>query len=193
MEATCLATDALMTAPPAAEAADADLVRAATDGDTAAFEALYRRHVGRIHGTVLRLVGYDHGRAEELVQDAFVRAWQKLETFRRQSAFGTWMYRLAVNTALMSLRSQAADPVRMLPDDQLPDTGDEPFCPAERDELEHAIATLPPRARAVFVLHDVEGWKHQDIATELDMAPGTSKAQLHRARLLLRQVLGDRT
>lgn len=193
MEATCLATDALMTAPPAAEAADADLVRAATDGDTVAFEALYRRHVGRIHGTVLRLVGYDHGRAEELVQDAFVRAWQKLETFRRQSAFGTWMYRLAVNTALMSLRSQAADPVRMLPDDRLPDTGDEPFCPAERDELERAIATLPPRARAVFVLHDVEGWKHQDIATELDMAPGTSKAQLHRARLLLRQVLGDRT
>lgn len=193
MEATCLATDAPMPSATTVEMPDDDLVQAAARGDTAAFESLYRRHVGRIHGTVLRLVGYDHGRAEELVQDAFVRAWQKLGTFRRQSAFGTWLYRLAVNTALMALRSQAADPVRMLPDDALPDAGDEPFCPAEREELERAIATLPPRARAVLVLHDVEGWRHQDIAMALDMASGTSKAQLHRARRLLRQALGGST
>lgn len=182
-----------MPAANAVETTDIELVQAATNGDTAAFEMLYRRHVGRIHGTVLRLVGHDHGRAEELVQDAFVRAWQKLDGFRQQSAFGTWMYRLAVNTALMALRSRAADPVRMQADDTLPDTGSEPFCPVERDELERAIATLPPRARAVFVLHDVEGWRHKDIAAELDMAAGTSKAQLHRARQLLQKILGDST
>ncbi|HET7266738.1 MAG TPA: RNA polymerase sigma factor [Oleiagrimonas sp.] len=176
-----------------AETADNELVRAAVDGDTDAFEMLYRRHVGRVHGTVLRLVGYDHARAEDLVQDAFVRAWQKLGSFRQQSAFGTWLYRLAVNTALMALRSRAADPISVPGDDALPDAPDTPFCPAERDELERAIATLPPRARAVFVLHDVEGWKHDDIAAELDMATGTSKAQLHHARQRLRQVLGDTT
>lgn len=190
MEATCLATDATMERPPTAEAADADLVRAATGGDMVAFETLYRRHVGRVHGTVLRLVGYDHGRAEDLVQDAFVRAWQKLDGFRHQSAFGTWLYRLAVNTALMALRSRAADPVGLPGDDALPESPDTPFCPAEREELERAIAALPPRARAVLVLHDVEGWRHEDIATELGMAAGTSKAQLHHARQRLRQVLG---
>lgn len=189
MEAT-LASAALMPAPPAADIADADLVRAATGGDTAAFEALYRRHVGRIHGTVLRLVGYDHARAEDLVQDAFVRAWQKLDHFRHDSAFGTWLYRLAVNTALMALRSRAADPIALPGDDALPETGNTPFCPAEREELERAIAALPPRARAVFVLHDVEGWRHQDIAAELGMATGTSKAQLHHARGKLRDALG---
>ncbi|HET8554447.1 MAG TPA: sigma-70 family RNA polymerase sigma factor [Rhodanobacteraceae bacterium] len=182
-----------MPRPPVAEAADADLVRAATDGDTAAFEMLYRRHVGRIHGTVLRLAGYDHARAEDLVQDAFVQAWQKLDSFRHQSAFGTWLYRLAVNTALMALRSRHADPVGMPGDEALPESPDTPFCPAEREELERAIAALPPRARAVLVLHDVEGWRHEDIATELDMAPGTSKAQLHHARQRLRQTLGGST
>jgi len=193
MEAACLATDAAMPRPAAAEAADTDLVRAATDGDTGAFEVLYRRHVGRIHGTVLRLVGYDHARAEDLVQDAFVRAWQKLGSFRHQSAFGTWLYRLAVNTALMALRSRAADPVGLPGDENLPDTPDSPFCPVEREELERAIAVLPPRARAVFVLHDVEGWRHDDIAAELDMASGTSKAQLHHARRKLREALGGTT
>lgn len=174
------------------EPTDDELVRAATGGNTRAFETLYRRHVSRVHGAVLRLVGYDHGRAEELVQEAFVRAWQKLDGFRFQSAFGTWLYRLAVNTALMALRSHAADPVRMPGEDAVPDaTAEDAFCPAEREELEHAIAALPPRARAVLVLHDVEGWKHAEIATELGMAVGSSKAQLHRARALLRRALGD--
>jgi RNA polymerase sigma-70 factor (ECF subfamily) len=193
MDAACLATDAPMPATSARCAVDPDLalVEAASAGDTAAFEALYRRHVGRIHGTVLRLVGHDHGRAEELVQDAFVRAWQTLGSFRRQSAFGTWLYRLAVNTALMALRRQAADPVRMLSDEALPDAADRPFCPAEREELERAIAALPPRARIVLVLHDVEGWRHEDIAAELAIAQGTSKAQLHHARQRMRHMLGD--
>lgn len=193
MEAACLATDAVMPPAPVAETSDADLVRAATAGDTTAFEALYRRHAARIHGAMLRLTGYDRARAEDLVQDAFVRAWERLSSFRHQSAFGTWMYRLAVNTALMALRARTADPVRMPGDDALPDSPDMPFCPAEREELERAIGKLPPRARAVFVLHDVEGWRHEEIAAELGMAAGTSKAQLHHARQRLRQVLGGVT
>lgn len=174
------------------ERSDADLVRAAVAGDTAAFETLYRRHVPRIHGAVLRLSGHDHGRAEELTQEAFVSAWRKLGSFRHGSAFGTWMYRLAINTALMALRSRKADPVLAPGQDCLPEPGEQPFCPAEREELERAIAGLPPRARAVLVLHDVEGWRHEDIAAEMGIAPGTSKAQLHRARGLLRVALGDR-
>lgn len=191
MNALCLAYETTMTPEPRTEPADADVVRAAAAGDRRAFETLYRRHVDRVHGAVLRLAGYDHARAEDLVQEAFVRAWQKLDTFRQDASFGTWMYRLAVNTALMSLRARNADPVTILDDEHLPEHGDTPFCPAERDELERAIATLPPRARAVLVLHDVEGWKHEEIGIELGMAVGSSKAQLHRARHLLKRTLGE--
>lgn len=180
--------------PPAAVAApddDAADVRAAADGDRAAFQRLYRRHADRVYGAVYRLAGYDHARAEDLTQDAFIRAWQKLAGFRHESAFGTWLYRLAVNVALMDIRSRGSDPVSTMDDDDLPDHGETPFCAAERDELERAIGKLPPRARAVLVLHDVEGWRHEEIGDELDMAVGTSKAQLHRARQLLRRALGE--
>ncbi|GGY14642.1 RNA polymerase sigma factor [Rhodanobacter panaciterrae] len=179
--------------PASTGANDADDVRAAAAGDRHAFQRLYHLHVGRVHGAVYRLAGYDHARAEDLTQDAFIRAWQKLPGFRHESAFGTWLYRLAVNVALMDIRSRGADPVSMLDDDHLPDTGETPFCAAEREELEHAIGQLPPRARAVLVLHDIEGWRHEEIGNELGMAVGTSKAQLHRARGLLRKVLGERS
>lgn len=191
MPIACLATGFTMTPASTAPSADTDDVHAAVGGDRTAFQRLYRRHVDRIHGAVLRLAGYDHARAEDLTQDAFVRAWQKLAEFRHESAFGTWLYRLAVNVALMDIRSRHADPVGFVDDDSLPESGETPFCAAERDELERAVATLPPRARAVLVLHDIEGWKHEDISRELDMAVGTSKAQLHRARALLRKLLGD--
>ncbi len=170
---------------------DGDDVRAAAAGDRHAFQRLYTMHVGRIHGALYRLAGYDRARAEDLTQDAFIRAWQKLPGFRHESAFSTWLYRLAVNVALMDIRARGADPVSMLDDDHLPDAGQTPFCAAEREELEHAIGTLPPRARAVLVLHDIEGWKHEEIGNELGMAVGTSKAQLHRARGLLRKLLGE--
>ncbi|RAN77045.1 RNA polymerase subunit sigma-24 [Bacillus sp. SRB_336] len=176
--------------PASTRANDSDDVRAAAAGDRHAFQRLYRLHVGRVHGAVYRLAGYDHARAEDITQDAFIRAWQKLPGFRHESAFGTWLYRLAVNVALMDIRARGADPVSMLDDDHLPDTGETPFCAAEREELERAIGQLPPRARAVLVLHDIEGWRHEDIGDELGMAVGTSKAQLHRARGLLRKVLG---
>ena len=170
---------------------DATLVRQSLAGDVGAFESLYRSHVGRVHGAILRLVGMDRARAEELTQDAFVRAWQKLSGFRHESAFSTWLYRLGVNTALMDLRGKHEEVAA--PDDELEFAagGEVPFCAGERGDLERAVSKLPPRARAVLVLHDVEGWKHEEIANELGMAVGSSKAQLHRARGLLRRALTD--
>lgn len=191
MNAACFAEPLPMADPYREEDTDADLVRRAVDGDTKAFEALYRRHVGRVHGAVWRLAGMNRARAEELTQEAFVRAWQKLASFRFESAFPTWLHRLAVNVALMDLRDR--DPARDAePDDAaLASQAATPFCSAERGDLERAIAALPARARAVLVLHDVEGWKHGEIAEELGMAVGSSKAQLHRARGLLQRMLGD--
>lgn len=177
---------------PADDGDDA-LVRASATGDMSAFETLYRRHVGRVHGVISRLVGAHGTRAEDLTQDAFVRAWQALPGYRHESAFGTWLYRLATNTALMELRSRRARP----------DTeGDEAIATigcadsaghatALSRDLGRAVAGLPERARAVLVLFDVEGWTHEEIAAALDMAVGSSKAQLHRARRLLRERLGD--
>jgi RNA polymerase sigma factor (sigma-70 family) len=169
---------------------DTALVRRSLDGDVGAFEQLYRGHVGRVHGAILRLVGMDRGRAEELTQDAFVRAWQKLSSFRHESAFSTWLYRLGVNTALMDLRGKRDARESEVDDLEHVAGGEVPFCAGERGDLERAVGALPPRARAVLVLHDIEGWKHEEIAAELGMAVGSSKAQLHRARGLLRRSLG---
>lgn len=187
----CLATALVMPEPDA----DTELVARATRGDTVAFEVLYRRHVARIHGALLRLAGHDTARAEDWTQEAFVRAWRKLGDFRGDSRFGTWLYRLAVNVALMALRAERSEPVDFVADDALPDAAGNDFCAAERAELQQAIAALPPRARTILVLHDVEGWRHADIACELGIQAGTSKAQLHRARNLLRHALngGSRT
>ncbi len=174
---------------------DHALALAAGGGDVAAFETLYRRHAGRVHGVVARLVGFDRARAEDLVQEAFVRAWQALPSYRFESAFGTWLHRLAVNTALMELRSRRSRPQsdgdEALQHVGLPDSAGQGAALAM--DLERAVASLPPRARAVLVLFDVEGWKHEEIAEALDMAVGSSKAQLHRARGLLRTRLGDQS
>ena len=173
--------------------ADGLLARRAANADMAAFEQLYRRHHRRVHGVILRVVGYASARAEDLTQEAFVRAWQALPGFRHESSVSTWLHRLAVTTALMELRSQRNRPLQDDDEeafDQLsaPDTAGNAVL--GRD-LERAVATLPPRARAVLVLHDVEGWKHAEIAAELGMAVGSSKAQLHRARGLLRTRIGE--
>jgi RNA polymerase sigma-70 factor (ECF subfamily) len=167
------------------------LVRRASAGDMQAFERLYRDNVGRVHGAILRLVGMDRARAEELTQEAFVRAWQKLSSFRHESAFSTWLYRLGVNTALMDLRGRREEATVDEAALEAAAGGEVPFCAAERGDLERAVSELPPRARAVLVLHDVEGWKHEEISAELGMAVGSSKAQLHRARGLLRRALSD--
>ena len=173
---------------------DHALARAAGMGDARAFEALYRGHSRRIYAVVWRLAGGNAARAEDLVQEAFIRAWQALPGFRFESAFSTWMHRLAVNTALMELRQRAGGEGRESDDAALDtiatlDTAGHRL--REQMDLERAVATLPERARAVLVLHDIEGWKHEEIATELGMAVGSSKAQLHRARGLLRKRLGD--
>ena len=177
---------------PAAHPDDV-LARRAIDGDVAAFEALYRRHAGRVHGVIVRLVGQAGARAEDLTQEAFVRAWQALPTFRFESAVSTWLHRLAVNTALMELRSRRNGPRFDEDEDAIEGLGladSAGHSTALSMDLERAVATLPPRARAVLVLCDVEGWKHEEIAAELGMAVGSSKAQLHRARHLLRERLG---
>lgn len=173
---------------------EAAWVQAAARGDTGAFGRLYQRHAGRVHGVIGRLVGHHGTRAEDLTQEAFVRAWQALPAFRFESAFSTWLHRLAVNTALMDLRSQRSRPQHEGGDDALDMLGQADSAghtTALSMDLERAVASLPPRARMVLVLYDVEGWKHEEIAAELGMAVGSSKAQLHRARMLLRERLGE--
>ena len=147
-----------------------------------------------MHGVIARLVGHHGARAEDLTQETFVRAWQALPGYRFESAFGTWLHRLAANTALMELRARRSRP-QADGDDGLDDFGTPDsagHATALSLDLERAVATLPPRARAVLVLYDVEGWKHEEIAEALGMAVGSSKAQLHRARGLLRTRLGGR-
>lgn len=181
------------SAPADARPGDA-LARRAARGEVGAFEQLYRSHVGRVFALVRRLCGGHEARAQDLTQEVFVRAWQALPSFRFESAFATWLHRLAVNTALMELRARRSGRDDESDDDAL-DTLATPDTAGVRTllatDLERAIASLPPRARAVLVLFDVEGLSHEEIAAQLDMAVGSSKAQLHRARGLLRARLGE--
>jgi len=162
--------------------------RAAAAGDVQAFERLYRTHMPRIHSLVRRMTGGVD--ADDLTQDVFVRAWSKLSSFRGDSTFGTWIYRLAVNVVVERFRTAAAKRNRH----REVDAADREFAvPADRPEtrldLEAALLQLPPGAREIFVLHDVEGHKHGEIADLLRISVGTSKAQLHRARMMLRRRL----
>jgi RNA polymerase sigma-70 factor (ECF subfamily) len=171
---------------------DVELVRRAAGGDVAAYEELYRQHVGRVFGLCLRMTR-DRGEAEEMVQDVFVRVWDKLGSFRGNSAFSTWLHRVAVNTVVENLRVKARWRERhdaaADPEDEA-DSGFASLAGADID-LERAIMRLPVQARLVFVLHDVEGNKHREIAALTGLAVGTCKAHLHRARQLLREMLGD--
>ena len=155
-----------------------------------AFEELYRENVGRVYALCLRLAG-ETTLAEELTQDVFVRAWRKLPSFRGDSALSTWLHPLAVNVALSERRSRRRRTARVLTTDDLapfekPGT---PPGPELGFDLERALDQLPDGARAVFVLHDIEGYKHEEIAELTGVATGTSKAQLHRARKLMREAL----
>lgn len=171
-------------------AREAALVQRAREGDVAAFEQLYRENVGRVYALCLRLAS-DASLAEELTQDVFVRAWRKLGSFRGESAFASWLYPLTVNVALTERRSRLRRTSRVFGTEDpaafekpLPGPG-----PEAGFDLERALAQLPPGARSVFVLHDVEGFRHEEIARLTGVATGTSKAQLHRARKLLREAL----
>jgi RNA polymerase sigma-70 factor (ECF subfamily) len=167
-----------------------DLVRQAQAGDEEAFGALYRAHVGRVHALCLRLAGNGPA-ARELTQDVFVRAWEALPSFRGESALGSWLHRLAVNVFLGERRQSGRRERRVLTAENpgALERPDESAGPGTRLDLEQAIARLPKGARTVFVLHDVEGYQHGEIAQMTGIAEGTSKAQLFRARRLLREAL----
>jgi RNA polymerase sigma-70 factor, ECF subfamily len=168
------------------------LVRQAQAGDLVAFERLYRENERKVFGLCFRLSS-DPALAEELTQEVFVRAWRKLSSFRGESAFSSWLYPLTVNVALSERRSRRRRDARIIATEDPASLERAPRSPAPEAgfDLEKAMATLPPGARTVFVLHDVEGRTHEEIAQLLGLAPGTSKAQLHRARRLLREALAS--
>ena len=166
----------------------ADCIQQAAAGDVRAFEQLYRTHLARVHSLVRRMTGGVD--ADELTQDVFVRVWQKLSTFRGDSAFGTWLHRLAVNVVIERFRADATRRQRLHDGEAIFETLAAPARPRDISlDFETALEKLPDGAREIFVLHDVEGYKHHEIGTLLGISPGTSKAQLHRARMMLRKHL----
>jgi RNA polymerase sigma-70 factor (ECF subfamily) len=169
----------------------ADYVAAAAAGDVRAFEQLYRSHLPKVHSLVRRMAG---GRdTDELTQDVFVRVWQKLNSFRGDAAFSTWLHRLAVNVVIEKFRTERTQRQRIQDGEEIFETLSSP--PRLGDlsmDFDTALMKLPDGAREIFVLHDVEGYKHHEIATMLEISAGTSKAQLHRARMMLRKHLGGR-
>jgi RNA polymerase sigma-70 factor (ECF subfamily) len=175
-------------------AADLELAHRCKNGDAAAFEELYRAHAGRLYNLVFRMAG-STTEAEDLLQEVFLHAHRKLGSFRGDSSLGTWLYRLAVNQCLDVLRGRQAKMTRTT--DSFDDEGaDEPVAavPAiptaiSRLDLERSIARLPPGCRAAFILHDVEGFEHQEVAKMLGVSEGTSKSQVHKARMKLRAML----
>ena len=198
--ATSKATVNAVANPPSTGASRAEemaLVERCRQGDLAAFEAIYRTHAGRLYSVAVRMLG-NTADAEDMLQEIFMSAHRKLDSFRGDSALGTWLYRLATNLCLDHLRSRASK------SDQL--TGGLDDAPAladgasrrlaertvERMDLERALAQLPQGCRTAFVLHDVEGLEHREVAEMLGIAEGTSKSQVHKARMRLREMLGKR-
>ncbi|MEO6214062.1 MAG: RNA polymerase sigma factor [Vicinamibacterales bacterium] len=183
---------------PAGRAKDVALVERCRHGDLAAFEEIYRTHSGKLYNLAWRMLGNPTD-AEDLLQDIFLSAHRKLESFRGESALGTWLYRLATNQCLDYLRSRAARSNQVtdtIEDDRsLPDTGGRSLADrtVARMDLERAVAQLPDGARAAFILHDVQGLEHREVAEALGIAEGTSKSQVHKARLRLRALLSQST
>ena len=174
--------------------ADLELAKRCRNGDAAAFEELYRQHAGRLFSLTSRMVGSPQ-EAEDLLQEVFLHAYRKIDSFRGESSLGTWLYRLGMNQCLDHLRgrhvrmSQATESL----DD---DASMEPAMPSpatpiavNRIDLERAIGKLPEGCRAAFLLHDVEGFEHHEVATILGVSEGTSKSQVHKARMKLRAML----
>ena len=173
--------------------ADLALAERCRSGDAGAFEELYRVHSARLFGLACRMVG--RGDAEDLLQDIFLTAHRKLDLYRGESSLGTWLFRLATNLCLDFLRSRSARNAHAT--DAFDEEDDAGFQPQsgpilgviERLDLERALGELPAGCRAVFLLHDVEGFEHREIGSMLGIADGTSKSQLHKARLRLRSLL----
>ena len=167
-------------------------VERALAGDRHAFEQLYRSHCDRIYALCWRMCGGDKSLAEDMLQEAFIRAWNKLHLFRGDSKFGTWLHRLTVNVVLSDKRIRVK---RLQREQELGEAVERTMVGARdvtaglRRDLEAAIGGLPERARTVLVLYDIEGYRHGEIADMTGMAVGSSKAQLHRARKLVREAL----
>jgi RNA polymerase sigma-70 factor, ECF subfamily len=183
--------------PGGSRAADAALVARCRAGDLSAFEEIYRAHAGRLYSVAVRMLGNPTD-AEDMLQEVFLTAHRKLDGFRGESSLGTWLYRLATNLCLDHLRSRAGR------NRQLTDALDEEPVLADartrgladravsRLDLERALEKLPDGCRAAFVLHDIEGLEHQEVARALGIAEGTSKSQVHKARLRLRGLLSGK-
>lgn len=177
---------------------DAALVERCRQGDLGAFEEIYAAHAGRLYSLVCRMLG-NPADAEDLLQDIFLSAHRKLDSFRGDSALGTWLYRLAMNQCLDYLRSRAARTNQLTSalDEEfgLDDAGSRRLAEQTltKMDLERALARLPEGCRAAFVLHDVQGLEHREVAEVLGIAEGTSKSQVHKARLRLRAILSERT
>ncbi|MGH8495131.1 MAG: RNA polymerase sigma factor [Gammaproteobacteria bacterium] len=176
---------------PRGDMTEIEQVRRAQQGDMAAYEALYRMHIGRVYALCLRMTG-NRATAEDCAQDAFISAWRKLTQFRGTSAFGTWLHRIAVNEVLTRRRTAGRERahLELVDNEQQATRAERHGNPeAHRLDLEQAIGALPKGARHVFVLHSVYGYSHEETAATLGVAVGTCKAQLHRARKLLRAYL----
>ena len=195
------AASAETKAPPRAEApvsADAEILAKAQAGDHAAFAQLYALHKRRVYSLCLRMLG-NVAEAEDLTQESFLQLHRKIATFRGDSAFSTWLHRLTINVVLMHLRRKGLNLISL--DEALdptPDHGPTRSFGApdlrlagsiDRMTLEKAVESLPAGYRLIFVLHDIEGYEHNEIATLLDCSIGNSKSQLHKARMKLREAL----
>ena len=161
------------------------------------FDDLYRKHYRRVYSICLRMTG-NVAEAEDLTQEVFIQLHRKLGSFRGESQFTTWLHRLTVNQVLMHFRKRSVKSELTTDDGEMPDSVDpdtlnpEAMPIVDRISLETAIAQLPPGYRTAFVLHDVEGYEHEEIARILGCSPGTSKSQLHKARLKLRKLIQQR-
>jgi RNA polymerase sigma-70 factor (ECF subfamily) len=183
-------------APPK-PTSDSELIARAQHGEEEAFAKLFELHKRRVYSLCLRMTG-DAAEAEDLSQEAFLQLFRKIGTFRGESAFSTWLHRLVVNVVLMHLRKKGLQKISL---DEVDNTREEPvkreygdndrrlLGSVERIALKNAIDELPPGYRAIFVLHDIEGYEHNEIAQIMDCSVGNSKSQLHKARLKLRDVL----
>ncbi|MDQ3917347.1 MAG: sigma-70 family RNA polymerase sigma factor [Acidobacteriota bacterium] len=173
---------------------DFDLAKAAAAGDGRAFEELYRRHYRRVYALTLRMMG-NPTEAEDMTQEVFLQLFNKIGMFRGESQFTTWLHRMTVNQVLMHFRKKSTrselltdegeTPVQIVKGTENPGT----MPVIDRISLERALGQLPTGYRTVFVLHDIEGYEHYEIADMLGIAEGTSKSQLHKARLKLRQLI----
>jgi RNA polymerase sigma-70 factor (ECF subfamily) len=178
-------------------ASDYELTQAAGQGDMEAFEALYVRHYRRVYSLCLRMVA-NVTEAEDLTQEVFVHLFRKLGSFRGESAFTTWLHRLTVNHVLMHFRKRGVRLEKTTEEGDVPEQvevgSDKPQAMPviDRIALDKAIGQLPPGYRTVFVLHDVEGYEHEEIANMLGCSVGTSKSQLHKARMRLRELLNKK-